>query len=94
MLTPIQASLRKNEVFAYNNFLDKRKKKSKNYINDLVITADLKRSFSKSETTNLSYKLYKQFINDTIPSYRLDNLPEKYNEALLKKTELSMKKKR
>ena len=33
-----------------------------------------------------------EVINDTIPSYKTDNLPERYNEALLKKTELSMKK--
>ena len=26
-----------------------------------------------------------------MPSYRIDNLPERYNEALLKKTELTMK---
>ena len=32
-----------------------------------------------------------EIIKDTIPSYRLDNLPERYNESLLKKTELTMK---
>ena len=32
-----------------------------------------------------------EIINDTIPSYKIDNLPESYNESLLKKTELSMK---
>ena len=32
-----------------------------------------------------------EIINDTIPSYHTDNLPETYNEALLKKAELSMK---
>ena len=60
---------------------------------DLVRTADLKRTFSKGDTTNWSYKLYKitEIINDTIPSYRIDNLKERYNESLLKKTELSMK---
>ena len=30
-------------------------------------------------------------INDTIPSNRIDKLPERYIEALLKKTELAMK---
>jgi len=37
--------------------------------------------------------LYKitEIINDTIPAYKIDNLSERYNEALLKKTELSMK---
>ena len=93
-MTPIQASLKKNEGYVYKNLLDKRKKvKPKFQINDLVRTADLKRTFSKGDTTNWSYRLYKitEIINDTIPSYRLDNLPERYNESLLKKTELTMK---
>ena len=47
-LTPIQASLKKNEGFVYNNLLDKRKKiKPKFQINDLVRAADLKRIFQK-----------------------------------------------
>ena len=76
------------------NLLDKRNKiKPKYEIGDLVRTADLKKTFSKGDTTNCSYKLYKikEIINDTIPSYHIDNLPERYNEALLKKTELAMK---
>ena len=80
----------------YKNLLDKRKKvKPKYEVNNLVRTADLKKTFSKGDTTNWSYKLYKitEIINHTIPSYRLDNLPERYNESLLKKTELTMKEK-
>ena len=93
-LTPIQASLKKNEGFVYKNLLDKRKKvKPKFQINDIVRTADLKKTFSKGDTTNWSYKLYKitEIINDTLPSYKIDNLKERYNESLLKKTELTMK---
>ena len=93
-LTPTQASLEKNEGYVYKNLLDKRKKiKPKYEIGDLVRTADLKKTFSKGDTTNWSYKLYKitEIINDTIPSYRVDNLPERYNESLLKKTELTLK---
>ena len=93
-LTPIQASLKKNEGYVYKNLLDKRKKvKPKFQINDLVRTADLKKTFSKGDTTNWSYKLYKitEIIKDTIPSYKIDNLKERYNEALLKKTELTLK---
>ena len=43
--------------------------------------------------TNWLYKLYKitEYINDTIPSYRIDNSKEGYNEALSKKTDLTMK---
>ena len=93
-LTPIQASLRKNEGYVYKNLLDKRKKiKPKYEIDDLVRTADLKKTFSKSDTTNWSYKLYKvtEIIKDTVPDYKIDNLKERYNESLLKKTELTMK---
>ena len=93
-LSPIQSSLKKNEGIVYKNLLDKRKKvKPKFQINDLIRTADLKRNFSKGDTTNWSYKLYKitEIINDTIPSYHIDNLKERYNESLLKKTELSLK---
>ena len=93
-LTPIQASLKKNESFVHKNLLDKRKKiKPKLQINDLVRVADLKRTFSKGDTTNWSYKLYKitEIVDDTIPAYKIHNLPERYNESLLKKTNLTMK---
>ena len=93
-LSPKDASLKKNEGFVYRNLLDKRNKiKPKYKIGDLVRTADLKKTFSKGDTTNWSYKLYKitEIINDTIPTYHIDNLPERYNEALLKKTELTLK---
>ena len=54
-LTPIQASLKKNEGYVYKNILDKRKKiKPKYGTGDLVRTADLKKTFSKSDTTNWS----------------------------------------
>ena len=93
-LTPIQASLKKNESYVYKNLLDKRKKRKPKYeVGDLVRTADLKKTFSKSDRTNWSYELYKntEIINDTLPSYKIDNLKERYNESLLKKTELTMK---
>ena len=93
-LTPIQASLKKNEGYVYKILLDKRKKITPKFqINDLVRTADLKKTFSKGDTTKWSYKLYKitEIINDTIPGYHIDILKERYNESLLKKTQLSMK---
>ena len=88
------ASLKKNEGYVYKISLNKRKKiKPKYQINDLVRTADIKRTFSKVDTTNWTYKLYKtlEIINDTIPSYKIDDLKEGYNESLLKKTDLLMK---
>ena len=74
--------------------LDKRKKLTLKYkTGDLVRTPDSKSNFSKGDTTNWSHELYKitEIIKDTIPSYRNDNLPERYSEALLKKTELTLK---
>ena len=93
-LTPIQASLKKNEGYVYKNLLDKRKKIIPKFqTNDLVRTADLKKTFSKGDTTNWSYTLYKitEIINDTKPSYKINNLPERYNESLLKKTNSTLK---
>ena len=83
-LSTIQASLKKNEGYVYKNLLDKRKKITPKFqVTDLVRTVDLKKTFSKSDTTNWSYKLYKisELINDTIPSYKIDNLKKRYNES-------------
>ena len=93
-LSPKDASLKKNEGFVYKNLLDERKKVIPKFqINDLVRVAELKKTFSKGDTTNWSYKLYKitEIIKYTMASYKIDKLPEGYNESLLKKTELSMK---
>ena len=68
-LTPPQASFKKNEGYIYHNLLDKRKKiKPKYKIVDLVRTTDLKRTFSKCDTKNWSYKIYKitENFNETI----------------------------
>ena len=54
-LTPIKSSLKKNEGYVYKNILDKRKKiKPKYEIGDLNRTEDLKKTFSKVDTTNCS----------------------------------------
>ena len=93
-LSPKDASLKKNDGFVYKKLLDKRKKiKPKFQIKDLVRVADLKKMFSKGDTTNWPYKLYKitEVVNDTIPRYKINNLPERYNESLLKKTDLTLK---
>ena len=44
-------------------------------MSNLVRVADLKKTFSKLKTTNCLYKLYQilEIINDTIPTYRIDN---------------------
>ena len=91
-MTPNQASKKSNEKVVYNNLQDKRQKqKPKFQLGQLVRTADIKRVFSKGDSTNYSYKLYTitEVIHDTIPSYRIDYLPERYNENFLLPTKLT-----
>ena len=58
----------------------------------MVRTADIKKVFSKGDRTNYSYMPYTvtEVIHDTIPSYRIDYLPERYNENLLLPTKLTL----
>ena len=92
-MTPNQASKKSNEKAVFDNLRDDREKqKPKFKLGDLVRTADIKRVFSKGDSTNWSYKLYTitEVIHDTIPSYRIDYLPERYNENLLLPTKLTL----
>ena len=92
-MTPIQASKKSNESKVYAILQDKRKKRKPKYnLGDLVRTADTRNVFSKGDTTNWSYNLYTitEVIDDTIPSYRISFLPERYNEAILKKSKINL----
>ena len=92
-MTPIQASKKSNEAEVYSNLKDNREvRKPKYKLGQLVRTADIKRVFSKGDSTNYSYKLYTitEIIHDTIPSYRIDYLPERYNENLLLPNKLTL----
>ena len=91
-ITPIQASKKSNKKAVFDNLRDDRQKQRPKFkLGDLVRTADIKKVFSKGDSTNYSYKLYTitEVIHDTIPSYRIDYLPERYNENLLLPTKLS-----
>ena len=91
-MTPIQASKISNEKLVYQKLQDKRKILNPKYnLNQLVRTAVIKPVFRKGDSTNWSYKLYtiREVIHDTNPSYRIDYLPERYNENLLLPTKLS-----
>ena len=92
-MTPIQASKKSNEKGVYSNLQDKRKKLNPKFkLGQLVRRADIKKVFSKGDSTNYSYKLYTitEVIHGTIPSYRINYLPERYNENLLLPTKLSL----
>ena len=92
-MTPIQASKKVNEKKVFSNLRDDRVKRQPKFkLGQLVRTADIKRVFSKSDSTNWSYKLYTitEVIQDTIPSYRIDYLTERYNQNLLLPTKLTL----
>ena len=93
-MTPIDASKRKNEEEVNKKLQDKRNKRKPKYnkVGDFVRTADQRSIFSKGDSTNWSYKLYTitEIIDDIIPSYHIDILPERYNEASLKKSRLTL----
>ena len=79
-MTPNQASKKSNEKLVYQNLQDKRKiLNPENKLGQLVRTADFKRVCGKRDSTNWSEKLYTitESIHDTIPSYRIDYLPER-----------------
>ena len=92
-MKPIDASKKSNEKIVYSNLQDKRKILNPKYkLGQLIRTADIKRVFSKGDSTNYSYKLYTvtEIIHDTIPTYRINYLPERYKENLLLQTKLSL----
>ena len=92
-MTPNQASKKSNEKEVYSNLQGKRRKLNpKSKLGQLVRTADIRKVFSKGDSTNYSYKLYNitEVIHDTIPSYRIEYLPERYNENLLLPTKLTL----
>ena len=78
--TPNQASKKANEKIVYNNIKNNRENQKPKYkLGDLVRTSDIRKVFSKGDSTNYSYKLYTitEIIHDTIPSYRIDYSSER-----------------
>ena len=78
--TPIEASKTAKEKELFSNLKNERDfRKPKLKLGQLVRTADIKRVFSKGDSTNWSYKLYTitEVIHDAIPTYIIDYLPER-----------------
>ena len=92
-MSPSQASKKVKEKLVFSNLkdnIDVQKPKLK--LGHIVRTADIKRVFSKADSTNISYKLYTitEVFHDSIPSYRINYLPERYNQNFLLPTKLSL----
>ena len=95
-MTLIQAFKKSNAKLVYSNLQDWRnRQKPKFHLSQLVRTCDIRKVFSKGDSTNWSYEFYTitEFIHDFIPSYRIDCLPERYNENLFLPTKLSLEQK-
>ena len=70
-MTPNQASKKSNEKEVYSNLHERRIKQRPKYkLGQSVPTADIKKVFSKGDSTSWSYKLYTitEVIHGTIPS--------------------------
>ena len=92
-MTPVQASKKSNENLISNNLRDKIEfQKPKFKLCQKVRTSVIRKVFSIGDSTNYSYISYTipEVIDDTIPSYRIEYLPERYNENLLLPTKLSL----
>ena len=80
----------------YSDLQDRRDKQLPKFnLGQLVRTAEIKKVFSKGDSTNYCYRLYTitEVIHDTIPSNRINYSPERYNEFLLLPTKLSIDEK-
>ena len=91
-MTPIQTGEKVNEKKVCSNLQGRRVEQKPNYIlGQLFRTADIKRIFSKGDSTNYSYKLYTitEVLHNNIPCYRITYLPERYNQILLLSTKLT-----
>ena len=85
-MKPNDASKESNEKKVYSNLQDRRvRQKPKFKMGDLLRTADIKQVFSKGDSTNYRYNLFTitEVIHDTVPSYRINYLPERYNQNLM-----------
>ena len=72
-ITLSPASKKVNEKLVYSNSQDRRIRQKPNFkLADLVRTANFKKVFSKGDSTNYNFIIYKktEVIHDTIPSYR------------------------
>ena len=90
-MNPIQASKKLTEKEVYSNFQDKQLQPDYK-LRGFVRTADFKKVLSKGDSTNYSFNCYTEtkVIHDTIPSYRVNYLPERYNQTFLKPAKITL----
>ena len=85
--------MEKKEKEVLENLKDKKDRITSSLVTgDLVRIADKRKVSSRGDLTNCSCRVYtlSDIIDDTLPAYHINNLLERYNEALLKKTTLTL----
>ena len=85
-MKPIDASKKANEKEVYFNLQHRRvRQQPKLKLGHFVRTADIKKVFSKGDSTLWSYKVYTitEINYDTIPTYRKDFSHGRYNEKFI-----------
>ena len=88
-MTPIPFFEKSNDKEAYSSLHDWSQKVTPNFkLGDSVRTSDIRKVFSKGDSTKYSNEFYTktEVIHDTIPSYTIDYEPERYNQTLLPPT--------
>ena len=92
-MKPIDAFKKSIEKVVYNNLKNHREIQKPNLnLGQLVRTVYNKKVFSKGDSTNWSYKIYENtdVVHDTISSYGITYLSERYNQNLLLPSKLSL----
>ena len=92
-MTPTQAGIKITERVLFNSLRDDREKQTPEFqLGQLVRTPGIKKVFSIGDSSNRSYKLYTitEVIRNTIPSYRINHLPDRYIEKRLSSTNLTL----
>ena len=92
-MKPVETSKIINEKEVYSNLHDIRVRYQPKFkLGNLTGISVIISVFSKGDNTNYSYELYSMVAvkHDTIPSYRINYLSERYNENLLLPTKLSL----
>ena len=94
-MTLNETSKQSSEKLVYSNHQDKRQKsKSRFQLGQIVRTADILKVFSQGDSTNWSFRFYTitEVNHDTITSYSIKVLPEKYIKSLSKRTQVCLDK--
>ena len=95
-MTPFQGFKKANETIVYSNLQDGGvRQQPKHKLGQLVRTADIKRVFTKGDSTNFFYRLntITEVIPDTVPSYRINYLLGRYIQNSLLLTKLTLDEK-